>query len=47
MRGSSKIGLVIICCLWVKKNNEKIYFYYHDRPKKYIEIAEDFITFIK
>lgn len=25
----------------------RIYFYYHDRPSKYIELAEDFLTFIK
>lgn len=30
-----------------KKNNGKIYFYYHDRPKKYIEIAEDFKSFVE
>ena len=28
-------------------NNGKIFFYYHDRPKKYIELSEDFITFTK
>lgn len=28
-----------------EENNGKIYFYYHDRPKKYIEISENFSTF--
>ena len=28
-------------------NEGKIYFYYHDRPKKYIELAKDFMTFVK
>ena len=30
-----------------KENNGKIFFYYHDRPKKYIELTDDFNTFIK
>lgn len=28
-------------------NKEGVYFYYHDRPKKYIEISENFAEFIK
>lgn len=27
--------------------NRRIYFYYHDKPSKYIELAEDFSSFIK
>lgn len=30
-----------------EENKGKIYFYYHDRPLKYIELAEDFLTFVK
>jgi len=28
-------------------NNGKVFFLYHDRNKKYIELTEDFITFLK
>lgn len=28
-----------------EENNGKIFFYYHDRPKKFIEISESFIAF--
>lgn len=27
--------------------NRGIYFYYHDKPSKYIELAEDFVSFVK
>lgn len=27
--------------------DRRIYFYYHDKPSKYIELAEDFSSFIK
>lgn len=30
-----------------EENTGKVYFYYHDRPTKYIELAEDFKCFIK
>ncbi|MFI3212223.1 MAG: SMI1/KNR4 family protein [Eubacteriales bacterium] len=29
-----------------QENKGKVYFYYHDRPKKYIELTDDFITFV-
>lgn len=29
------------------ENNGKIYFKYHDKDKKYIELAEEFIVFVK
>lgn len=29
-----------------RSNNGKIYFYYHDRPKKYIELIDSFIAFV-
>ena len=35
--------------IMIRLSNEnlgKIYFYYHDQPKKYIEITEDFKTFV-
>lgn len=28
-------------------NQGKVYFYYHDRPKKYLELTDDLRTFIK
>ena len=28
------------------KNYGEVYFYYHDMPKKYIKLTEDFITFV-
>ena len=28
------------------KNHGEVYFYYHDMPKKYIKLTEDFITFV-
>ena len=29
-----------------KENNGKIYFHYHDRPKKFIELTSDLISFV-
>lgn len=31
----------------VEKNSGKIFFYYHDRPRKYIPLAEDFVAFAR
>ena len=28
-------------------NGGRVYFYYHDKPSKYIELAESFMTFVK
>lgn len=30
-----------------EENRGRIYFYYHDRSSKYIELAQDFLTFVK
>ena len=43
---SNDFGDYIIMSFSCEKNGE-IFFYYHDMPKKYIKLTDDFITFTK
>jgi len=43
--GSNSFGDYIVIGVGAE-NNGKVYFLYHDKPKKYIELTEDFKTFV-